>query len=185
MVQYGLTAGGGAAAGVAGKTLSDGLSGALGKSADATGKAAGTTGATTYVARPAIPDFDSEQPITRSKTSPARAVQSRRNSRSAAAVVALPVAPPRPQYQTSYSLKLWAPEGISVEAPTAERIAQIKNGENIEDLGGKLGVPANLVVIPGTDGRLWQRVKYKNQGRDVGVIYVADGKVVEVLAAVR
>jgi hypothetical protein len=179
MVQYGITAGGGAAAGVAGKTISDKMTSVLGGVAEATGKA-GSGGAATYVARPVEPDFSNVAPAPRAST--AKSSSGRRQA--SQAVSAQPMTPSTPsRLEPPYSLRFWVPPGQVVETATVERFSQVKLGEDLENLAVQLGTPSSRVMIPGTDGRLWQRVKYKANSRDVGVIYVADGKVVEIVPA--
>ena len=180
MLQYGITAGGGAAAGVAGKTISDKMTSVLGGVVEATGKAGSGGAAATYVPRPAEPDFSGVA----QQTGVGRAKPSRRKRQASQAAIAQPTALSTPaRTEPPYSLRLWVPLGQVVEAPTVERLSQVKLGEDIENLAVQLGTPSSRVMIPGTDGRLWQRVKYKTNSRDVGVIYVADGKVVEIVPA--
>ncbi len=178
MINYGATAGGAAVGGAAGRAISDNVDSIFSSVDAATPKAVApkTPAARTYLTRPSTPDFSAAPgngvPAI-AKPGPQRA-----RSRPRQAIPATPNPPAVP-----YALKFWVPVGLEVQAPTPEQISQVKIGEDVENLGMQLGVPANQVVMPGADGRLWQRIKYKNAGRDAGVIYVADGKVVEVLPA--
>ena len=188
MINYGAVASGAAVGGAAGRALSDNINSIFGSVEGATQKAAKpkTTVPKTYIPRPPTPDFSAIQdgsiPAAKAKPGRQRAVGSRGSRQPAASSETLPNLPMRAG-QTSNSLKFWVPAGLEVVAPTPASIAQIQLGEDVDNLGMQLGTPANQVVFPGSDGRLWQRVKYKNAGRDIGVIYVADGKVVEVVPA--
>ena len=83
--------------------------------------------------------------------------------------------------ETAYALNRWAPAGRTMEAVTVAKLAAIKEGATAADLGTELGIPASRVLIPGNDGQLLQLVKYKNSaGKDLGIVYLADGKVVNV-----
>ncbi len=83
--------------------------------------------------------------------------------------------------ETAYALNRWAPAGRVMEAVTVAKLAAIKEGATAADLGTELGIPASRVLIPGNDGQLLQLVKYKNSaGKDLGIVYLADGKVVNV-----
>ena len=191
MINYGAVTSGAAVGGAAGRALSDNLNSIFGSVEGAKKKAAKpkTAAPKTYIPRPPTPDFSAVEEgslptATVIRPGRQRAVASRTARRTAASADTLPNLPMRTAGQTSNSLKFWVPTGFVLEAPTPARIAQIPLGEDVDNLGMQLGTPANQVVFPGSDGRLWQRVKYKNEGRDVGVIYVADGKVVEVVPAV-
>ena len=173
--------------GAAGRAVSDNITSVFSNVEGATQKATTMISPPprTYIQRPAQPDFSGVQersadPEVVGKAAPQRAQAMPAPPQVTAAAPAYYI---KESVETSYSLKHWVGVGLTVEAPTPERISQIKAGEAVENLGMQLGMPANLVTIPGADGRLWQRVKYKNAGRDAGVIYVADGKVIEVVPA--
>lgn len=180
MINYGAAAGGAAVGGATGRAISDNINSIFSSVDAATPKAVApkTPAAKTYITRPATPDF-STAPGNGSAKSKAGPQRARSRSRQAN-----PDISNAPANEVPYALKFWVPVGLEVQSPTPEQISQVKIGEDVENLGIHLGVPANQVVMPGADGRLWQRIKYKNAGRDAGVIYVADGKVVEILPAI-
>ncbi len=199
-------AGGGVAGTMAGKKLSDGLDSLLGNAAGVTtvsaktGKpsvksksssnkssssktAAQTSAKANSELVPGGPFVATEASGKTGKSSGRR----RTSNRTVASI--LPEEPLTPvtevaslrRNETAYALNRWAPAGRVMEAVTVAKLAAIKEGATAADLGTELGIPASRVLIPGNDGQLLQLVKYKNSaGKDLGIVYLADGKVVNV-----
>ena len=207
LLQHSIAMAGGSVAGtLAGKKLSDGLDSLLGNAAGVTTVSAKTgkpsvksksssnkssspkTSAQTAAKAnselvPGGPFVAAEASGPTGKSSGRR----RTNNRTVASI--LPEEPLTPVTQvaslrrneTAYALNRWAPAGRVMEAVTVAKLAAIKEGATAADLGTELGIPASRVLIPGNDGQLLQLVKYKNSaGKDLGIVYLADGKVVNV-----
>ena len=207
LLQHSIAMAGGSVAGtMAGKKLSDGLDSLLGNAAGVTTVSAKTgkpsvksksssnkstspkTAAKTAAKAnselvPGGPFVAAEASGTAGKSSGRRRI----SNRTVASI--LPEEPLTPVTQvaslrrneTAYALNRWAPAGRVMEAVTVAKLAAIKEGATAADLGTELGIPASRVLIPGNDGQLLQLVKYKNSaGKDLGIVYLADGKVVNV-----
>ncbi len=182
-------AGGSVAGTIAGKKVSDGIDSIMGRVVTQTGQAAktGKLGGEMAVkpamvleknyTAPKLPMPSDAQPVG-DRTTERAAKRTRRQATTAAPnQVAENFVPQR--RETAYSLSHWKPVGQAADPVTVEMLAAVKPGASTEDLLA-LGVPASRIMMPGNDGTLMQRVKYKNAGRDVGIIYLADGKVVSV-----
>lgn len=207
LLQHSIAMAGGSVAGtLAGKKLSDGLDSLLGNAAGVTTVSA-KTGKPSVKSKSS--SNKSTSPKTAAKTaakanselvpggpfvaaeasgSAGKSSGRRRTSNRTVASI-LPEEPLTPVTQvaslrrneTAYALNRWAPAGRVMEAVTVAKLAAIKEGATAADLGTELGIPASRVLIPGNDGQLLQLVKYKNSaGRDLGIVYLADGKVVNV-----
>ena len=207
LLQHSIAMAGGSVAGtLAGKKLSDGLDSLLGNAAGVTTVSA-KTGKPSVKSKSS--SNKSTSPKTAAKTaakanselvpggpfvaaeasgSAGKSSGRRRTSNRTVASI-LPEEPLTPVTQvaslrrneTAYALNRWAPAGRVMEAVTVAKLAAIKEGATAADLGTELGIPASRVLIPGNDGQLLQLVKYKNSaGKDLGIVYLADGKVVNV-----
>ena len=188
MIGHSVAMAGGSVAGtIAGKKVSDGLDSILGRVVEQTGQAAktGKLGGVMSVKpaialeksykAPKLPMPSESQPVGE------RTTVARRTRRQVSADRPNPVlerAIPQ-RTETAYALSRWQPDGQIADPVTVEKLIAVKPGASTEDLAN-LGVPASRIMMPGNDGTLLQRVKYKNAGRDVGIIYLADGKVVSV-----
>lgn len=207
LLQHSIAMAGGSVAGtLAGKKLSDGLDSILGNAAGVTTVSA-KTGKPSVKSKSS--SNKSSSPKTAAKTAakanselvpggpfvaaeasgPTGKASGRRRTNNRTVASILPEEPLTPVTQvaslrrneTAYALNRWAPAGRVMEAVTVAKLAAIKEGATAADLGTELGIPASRVLIPGNDGQLLQLVKYKNSaGRDLGIVYLADGKVVNV-----
>ncbi len=182
-------AGGSVAGTIAGKKVSDGIDSIMGRVVMQTGQAA-TTGKLggEMAVKPAMvleKNYKAPKLAMPSEAQPVGertvAAVPRRTRRQVASAAINPVPErvvPR-RTETAYALSRWQLDGQTADPVTVEKLAAVKPGASTEDLAS-LGVPASRIMMPGNDGTLLQRVKYKNAGRDVGIIYLADGKVVSV-----
>ena len=190
MIGHSVAMAGGSVAGtIAGKKVSDGIDSILGRVVEQTGQAAktGQLGGVMAVKpaialeksykAPKLPMPSEAQPVGE-RTTGRVARRTRRQVDSAGPNAVAERAIPQ-RTETAYALSRWQLDGQIADPVTVERLAAVKPGASTEDLLA-LGVPASRVMMPGSDGTLMQRVKYKNAGRDVGIIYLADGKVVSV-----
>lgn len=182
-------AGGSVAGTIAGKKVSDGIDSILGKVVMQTGQAAktGKLGEVIPIIpaipleknykAPKLPMPSEAQPV--GERTPERSARRTRRQVSSAGPNSVSERAIPQRTETAYALSRWQPVGQVADPVTVEKLAAVKPGANTEDLLA-LGVPASRIMMPGNDGTLLQRVKYKNNGRDVGIIYLADGKVVSV-----
>lgn len=210
LLQHSIAMAGGSVAGtMAGKKLSDGLDSILGNASGVTTVSAKTgkpsvkskssstksphDRASAKTSAKANPELVSGGALVASEASgPAGKSSGRRRTSNRTVASILPEEPLTPVTQvaslrrneTAYALNRWAPAGRVMEAVTVAKLAAIKEGATAADLGTELGIPASRVLIPGNDGQLLQLVKYKNSvGKDLGIVYLADGKVVNVETA--
>lgn len=200
LISHSVAMTGGSVAGtVAGKKVSDSLDAIMGQVSGVTATAAKTGPKVVSKATPASTPVAKSAPIAGAPIAGGPVGTStgkRRVKRTAAAIMdatptpaATMIAPTKPalkRNETAYALSRWIPAGQTADTATVEKLAAVKEGESTEDLGAELGIPSSRVMIPGNDGQLLQRVKYKNSvGKDVGIVYLADGKVVNVEMASR
>lgn len=185
MLEHGIAAAGGSAAGVAGKQISNGIAAVMGNS---TAQPDGD--AVSAKMPPRIPGGEhppgwkadrmpqASQPVEPSRTARTKSVASAATKMAAQAPFSQMS---RPQGITAaYALSNWKPMDGSNPVASAETIAHVATGTAVDELGRRLGVPAARVVIPGNDGHLHQLVRYRDHAGIVGVIYITDGQVAEV-----
>ena len=166
MVEHALAAGGGSAAGVAGKTVSNGIDSIFRKVNQTTGAAAQT--GTLAPAR---------MPAAGVAPAGAGAVAAGKPSRPRAGKPALE---PEPSAATPDP----SPAPAAPAPPTLAEIAGIQTGESRQEVLAKLGKPSARITIPGGDG-LVEIFQYAANGERLGSLRLTDGLVSSVRVEAR
>ncbi|MCC6345001.1 MAG: hypothetical protein IT166_22560 [Bryobacterales bacterium] len=181
LVESATAAAGGSAAGMAGKTVSEGIDSVFSKVAGAAGSSASQGRKSGRIA-PAVPPIPSVRldahqgaELSGAKKSSAATPQAGRQARLQAGAVT----------ETPVSATAHTPQAAAAPAPSGPTLRDLQSlsaGASREQVFNKLGQPASRISMSNDDGFV-EIMKFRNQDGSIGSVRVVNGKVAAVNAA--
>lgn len=180
LVESATAAAGGSAAGMAGKTVSEGIDSVFSKVAGVAGSSASQGRKSGRIA-PAVPPIPSvrldahQGELSGAKKSSAATQPAGRQARLQAGAV-----PEPPVSSTAHTSQAAVPPAPS--GPTLQDLQSLSAGASREQVFNKLGQPASRISMSNDDGFV-EIMKFRNQDGSIGSVRVVNGKVAAVNAA--